>query len=414
MMRVLCVIVACAGLSLPALCQQSQNTSDNDPSIVMTMTLEGGELIGPGADALLARLPTAQFVLIGEDHGFSDPSEIALALAKAGRSSGLTNHVAEVGPITDELITQRLANGSVDDLTDLLSGRPLAIPFVNTVADAALADYFIDQADLDQDVFWGVDQEFIGSPLMHLESLMELATGFEAEDLVSALLEEERDAFGSGNQEAAFLFTATSETFQELYSSFSDVPDAYEIIQALEVSATIYQSFKAGRGFASNTARIHYMRQTFISAYNAAPSSAPRALFKFGAIHMARGTTFLNTFDLGSLTEGIAAANELDVLRIAVMPLEGEQLIVSPTADETFQTRSMRSNDVAGFLGIIGVGDEDIPEDGYAVIALEPIRYQLEQNGLNQLPPPAKFFILGYDYVVTTRGARAAVPIIAE
>ncbi|MEM6899994.1 MAG: hypothetical protein AAF583_09505, partial [Pseudomonadota bacterium] len=79
MMRVFCVIVACVGLSLPALCQQSQNTSDYDASILMTMTLEDDELIGPGADALLARLPNAQFVLIGEDHGFSDPSEIALA-----------------------------------------------------------------------------------------------------------------------------------------------------------------------------------------------------------------------------------------------------------------------------------------------------------------------------------------------
>ena len=73
-------------------------TAEAEPPVV-TMALENGALTGPGAALLLDRLPTAQFIQVGEDHGFADSPEIALALAKASRKYGVVNHVIEEGPI---------------------------------------------------------------------------------------------------------------------------------------------------------------------------------------------------------------------------------------------------------------------------------------------------------------------------
>ena len=403
--------LAIVGLGGAAPAAQAQEPPRPAIATVETMTLRDGALDGPGADRLLERLPGAQFVLIGEDHGFADAPDIALALARAGARHGFDHHVAEVGPMTDRIVSDLLKKGGPDDLAALLQDRPLAAPFINMREDAVLADYFIDRARRRTDAFWGVDQEFIGSPLLHFETLKDMARNEAARAMAESLLASEQDAFSSGRQDAAFMMTATPETFDALRAAFPRSPRASEIIDALEASAGIYQAYAAGRNFESNASRIAYLRAQFLDAYRNAPGDAPRALFKFGAIHMGRGTTFLNTFDLGSLTEGIAAGNGLDVLRVAFMPLEGRQTIVRPSPDGAFRTIDMRSENVAGFLGLLGVDESSIPEDGYAVISMEEAALALEQRALSQLPEEVRFFLLGFDYLITTRGARAATPL---
>ncbi len=130
-----------------------------------------------------------------------------------------------------------------------------------------------------------------------------------------------------------------------------------------------------------------------------------------GAIHLGLGTTFLSTFDLGALTEGIAAENGLDVLRVLVLPLSGRQTAIAPSADGPFKTAEMKSELTAGLLKAIGVDEGAIAAEGYSVIPLEPVRRALEQQGLNGLTDEQRFFVLGYDYLVTTKSARAATPL---
>lgn len=381
-----------------------------EPS-VYSMRIEGGALTGPGADVILADLPSAQFVLVGEDHGFADPPEIALALAKAGRTHGLVNHVAEVGPLTDEWIETRLGEGGPDALAAALQGRPLAVPFLGMREDAALADYFLKNAPRRRDVLWGVDQEFIGSTLIWLDRLETLAKTDAARKLVADALAAERTAFAKGDFGAMFMFTATTETFAGLRSAFAGDKQAAPIIDALDESAAIYRAYNSGKNYASNADRISYIRREFLRQYGAAKGPAPRALFKMGAIHLGLGTTVLSTYDLGALTEGVAAANGLEVLRILVLPLAGMQTAIAPSADGPFKTAETRSDLVSGLLKSIGVDEGQVAPDGYTVIPLEPVRRALEQKGLGALTDEQRFFVLGYDYLVTTKTARAATPL---
>lgn len=375
------------------------------------MRLEEGALTGPGADLLLADVPTAQFILIGEDHGFADPPDIALALAKAGRPHGLVNHVVEIGPLTDEWVEARLKAGGPDALAAALEGRPLAIPFLGMSEDAELAAYFLKNAPRGRDVLWGVDQEFIGSTLIWLDRLAALAKTDTAQKLAGNALAAERAAFAKGDFGAMFMFTATPETFSALRGAFAGDKDAATIIAALDESAAIYRAYNSGKNYASNADRIAYIRREFLRQYGAAKGPAPRALFKMGAIHLGLGTTFLSTFDLGALTEGVAAENGLEVLRVLVLPLAGMQTAIAPSADGPFKTAAMKSEMVAGLLSAMGVDDDAIPSDGYAVIPLEQARRKLEQKGLGALTAEQRFFVLGYDYLVTTRTARAATPL---
>lgn len=375
------------------------------------MSLIEGKLEGDGADLLRAELPNAQFILIGEDHGFADPPEIALALAREARSYNVVHHVIEVGPRTDRLLTEVLDGGNEAALAGLLANRPLAIPFANMAEDARLADFFVDEAATGSDPLWGVDQEFIGSTLIYLEKLAAMAPSSDAAALARSRLDAERQAIATGNLGALFLMSGAPEDFTALRAAFSGDADAEALIRELSESAEIYALYGSGANYSSNAARVALIRRQFIEAYRAAPGPAPRALFKMGASHLGLGTGTLNTFDLGSLTEGIAAANGLDVLRIVFIPLEGQQTRTNPGAEETFEPASYRSEDTSALLTAAGLSDASIPVDGYAVIPLEPLRLRLEQAGLRGMSPENRFLLLGYDYLVTTRGARPATPL---
>ena len=405
------ILASAVGLFLTgAASAVAQDTGAAAPPVYV-MGLEAGVLTGPGADIILADVPSAQFILVGEDHGFADPPEIALALAKAARPHGLINHVVEIGPLTDEWVEKRLGAGGPDALAKALDGRPLAIPFLGLREDALLADYFLKSAPRRRDVLWGVDQEFIGSTLIWLEHLQSTAKTEAARKLVADALAAERTAFAKGDFSSMFMFAAAPETFEKLRAAFAGDEKALPVIEALAESAAIYRAYNAGKNYASNADRIAYIRKEFLRQYGAAKGPTPRALMKMGAIHLGLGTTFLSTFDLGALSEGVAAANGLKTLRVLILPLAGMQTTITPSADGPFRTSEMRSELTAGILKAIGVEEGAVAAEGYTVISLEPVRRSLEQKGLNALTAEQRFFVLGYDYLVTTKSARAATPL---
>ena len=61
--------------------------------------------------------------------------------------------------------------------------------------------------------------------------------------------------------------------------------------------------------------------------------------------------------------------------------------------------------------GSPGIDSADISEQGWSVVELGPIRHALGQKGIDALSKELKFTLMGYDYLVTTRGARAATPL---
>lgn len=381
------------------------------PVQVEALTLDDGALAGPGAAILKARLASSQFILFGEDHGFADSPQLALAIAQAARPFGFKYHVVEVGPLSEEWASAILRKEGLAGLAAALDGRPLALPFLGMREDAELAEYFLSNAARGENAIWGVDQEFVGSPLIHLKRLTELAKTPQARTLAGSLLATERTAFSKGRQNELFVFSAKDETFAALKEAFADDPEARKIITALEESAAIYQLYGEGKNYASNTRRVALLRQQFIAQYGAAPEKAPRVFFKMGSNHLTRGTTLLNTFDLGSLTEGVAAENGLGVLRILFVPLEGKATHVSLSADKPFVTEDYRSDEIASLLAMLAIDEDDIAAGSWSLIALEPVRQALGQKGLNSLSGELRSFVLGFDYLLTTRGARAARPL---
>ena len=212
-----------------------------------------------------------------------------------------------------------------------------------------------------------------------------------------------------------FFFAATPEQWAALREAFAADSAKLAVVDAMERSAKIYGHYLKGRGLDNNLDRVALIRETFLDAYQTAArreGKPPKVILKGGSTHAGRSTSSMATFDLGSLLEGMAAANAMEVLHIAYLPLAGEQIGVMPSPDGPFAIKQVDAGKLRAALEQAGVdlGPVDAGE-GHFVIPMEPVKRALRNKGLQGLDPMTRFTVLGYDYLITTAKGRAATPL---
>ena len=397
---------------LASLFATSSFAQETKPESVLTaMAVEFGAdgLSGPGADVLRNDLERAQFVSIGEDHGFADAPALVAAFAAEGAHLGFDYYAVEVGPYSSRWLTAILSDGGVDALGEALTGQTLAVPFLGMREEAEVASAFIARGKL-----WGFDQEFIGSPLIHFAELEEGASD-EARALLAELLASEREAFSTGNQGAVFFMAGKPEQWAALREAFADDRAKLARLDAMERSANIYRYYIQGRGLDNNLDRVDLIRESFLAAYHEAETRdgiPPKVILKAGSTHAGRSTSAMATFDLGSLVEGMAAANGMEALHIAYLPLGGEQIAVFPSPEGSYTVKGVDSEKLRAMLEQAGVDLAPIDAgEGHFLIAMEPVKRALRNKGLQALDPMTRFTVLGYDYLITTAKGRPATPL---
>jgi hypothetical protein len=210
-------------------------------------------LSGPGGERLRTAMEQAQFVALGEDHGFAGSPQLGEALAHDAaaiaerQDAGPLYHAVEVGPHTVRWVAAQIETGGLDALGSGLEGRPWAMPFLSNVEDAALAAPFAAAGQL-----WGIDQEFVGSPSLLFEVL-----GARTKDKATkALLQDWRAkddaALAAGKFDAIFTSYATAANFSDLRARFGGDADALAMIDDLAESTRIYQLNNTGQYLQNN------------------------------------------------------------------------------------------------------------------------------------------------------------------
>tara|TARA_R110000850_G_scaffold38795_2_gene100861 strand:+ start:755 stop:1993 length:1239 start_codon:yes stop_codon:yes gene_type:complete len=360
-------------------------------------------LSGAGGDRLKGALADAQFVALGEDHGFAGAPELGQALAAEARAFGPLYHAVEVGPATMQWIRSRLGAGGPDALGDALAGRPLAFPFLSNREDAGLAHDF----DHGERV-WGIDQEFVGAPMILMDELAALAPDAASKDRLHAIRDADMASLANGAFDNIWMNRADPAQISMLKQAFAGSLPALAIVEALAASAHIYRLNSEGAYLQNNEQRSALMRGYFLERYRAAPEPAPRVLFKMGAYHMGRGTTPTSIYDLGSLLPGLAAANGLTSVHIAYLPMDGMVRVIKPADGKATAVQPYEDEGVGAILAAAEISPERIGPAGHYLIPIAPLRHRLAGKKMKALPAFARFVLLGFDYLVTTRDATAA------
>lgn len=377
-----------------------------EPTEILAIGFSDAGLDGPGGDRLRGELADAQFIAVGEDHGFAGAPWLAAALAaeaEAITDAGPLFHAVEVGPRTTRWVGTLLASGGVAALDGAMEGRPYAMPFLSNAEDAALAGRFAANGRL-----WGIDQEFIAAPTVLVDLLLARTDDAPVRAQLTAMRDADRAALAEGRFGDVLLSTMPPAGFDALAAHFPGDADAVAIVAALAESARVYQLNNAGRYLENNDARGRLMQRLFLDAWRSATPANPRVLFKMGAYHLGRGTTPTGIYDLGSLLPGLAAARGHRSLHIAYVPVGGQVRVIRPGADGFTAVTDYADSMVTPILQAAGIDPATLPPTGHVLIALRPLRYRLAGAAMRALSVDARFVLNGFDYLVTTRAATAA------
>ncbi len=404
--RLVVMAAAAIAISHPLTAQGNAESPVEILPIIFSPQGIGGE----GGERLRGEIEKAQFVALGEDHGFADAPQLAQALAAEMRQfDRKVYHAAEIGPYSARWLQKRLATGRGDvglkAVSEGLAGKPLAMPFTSNVEDAKLAADFADVKGRPR--FWGIDQEFVGAPMILMEQLATDAPDDATADMARSVAIADGAALAKGAFDDVWLAKATAGDFDSMAAKFEGHDEARGLILAMAASADIYQYNNRGAYAASNEARAALMRSYFLREYRIA-GKAPRVMLKMGANHLGRGTTPVGIYDLGSLLPGLAAANGLNSLHVAFIPLAGDVRIFSPSQESGTAVQKYEDEIVAPLLAAAGIAPEKIGSAGYVLIPLADFRYRITGKQRRELSATARFILEGFDYLVTTRAAKPA------
>jgi len=384
------------------------------PPQTLALEVKDGKLSGAGAEMIRSELAKAQFILFGEDHGFADSPIILRAIAKEARPLGFKYHVVEVGPISTRMIRETLTRDGVSGLHKIVHETPLGIPFLGLKDDAELASDFLGADSKGTPFLWGIDQEFIGSPPFHLKRLVEIAPDEKARSAAQKLLLEEKEAAAKADQKNFLLTRFKDADFDVLATQFKGQEEAQNIIAELKESAAIYQLWMSGRNYENNARRARLLAKNFLAAYKSAADPQPKIVFKMGIEHVALGTTTVNTLDLGTLATSMARANGQTALRIAFLPIGGQNTAFAPKPGNPATVQKYDGKESKEFFEAIGLDAAALPKEGWALIPMEPIRQSLDTKGIAALKPFARFIVIGYDYVITTADGKPGASLYGE
>ncbi|MBL0924457.1 MAG: hypothetical protein IBJ12_08325 [Sphingomonadaceae bacterium] len=127
-----------------------------------------------------------------------------------------------------------------------------------------------------------------------------------------------------------------------------------------------------------------------------------------GAYHLGRGTTPVGIYDLGSILPGLAAANGKRSLHIAYIPIGGSVRSFGPSETGVTSVKNYKDEGMAALLAAANVAPDAIGATGHVLIPLAALRYRMTGKQKRELTELARFVLNGFDYLVTTRDAKAA------
>ena len=332
--------------------------------------VEEGRLHGPGGQWLVEHAGAARFTLIGESHHNAETPLLTAALLHALQPSGYSAYVVESGPESTRLLMEAVAQDDVDAGVSLLRQFPFSIAFLDQKDELHTAAAAL---DLGYEV-WGVDQEFLGSPLLLLHRLSQLSSEPDERARMDDLMNREKAALErflqTGDQSGAFLLSASADDFAALAATFPK-PDSEgaRIVSQLRHSAEIYRAFAERRYYENNATRVELIKRNFLRQLQGPDGQLPerRALIKMGSVHAGRGRTPMHVYDIGNFAAELAFAQGGESFHVLVLAAGAVH------ADGTFHSWRERLPHLAPAL-------DRVTEDSPMVFDLRPLRALLTQK----------------------------------
>jgi len=358
---------------------------------------------GPGWDWLVQQARDARFTLIGEEHGVAETAQLAGALFNTLRGSGYSRMAIELSPIVAQDIEAAGRRYGLQGILDFFAVPTTWSPmYLREEAEFLAA--VITGAPRNERVLWGCDREIFSD--RYLIARLEPKVPPRARESFTRLKEASANAWA---QQTPFLFSQQDSAVVSAVQTAWPNPDreSATILRTLEESLAINAVGRTGTAWDSSDRRARWMRNCLAERLKEERGSPLKALMKFGYNHMIRGANYVNIFDVGAMTDEVAALSGARAFHILVLPGPGSrQAVLGPGRSFT----SVSSDEFDEFRA----GDQRLTRvlpnanaTGHEVIDLRSLR-PLAMRGLESWNPDVVRTIHGYDAAVMWKGAHAS------
>jgi hypothetical protein len=362
---------------------------------------------GPGWDWLVRQARKARFTLIGEEHGVAETAQFSAAMFGALRGAGYSRMAIELSPMIAEDIEKAARRNGLQGILNFFATPTTWSPMYLREEAQFLASV-INGAPKGERVLWGLDREIFSD--RYLISRLESRVPPRAKESFARLKVASTTAWERNQKEPGppFLFTQDPALVSAVRAAWPN-PDSESdmILRTLEESLAINAVARTGTAWDSSERRAQWMRGNLAARLREERPGSPKVMMKFGYNHMIRGANYVNIFDVGAMTDEVAALSGDRAFHILILPGPGShQAVLGPARSFV----SVSSDDFDEFRA----GDQRLTRvlsnpnaTGHEVIDFRPLR-TLAMRGLESWNSDVVRTIHGYDAAVIWKGARAS------
>jgi hypothetical protein len=367
---------------------------------------------GPGWDWLIQEARDARFTLVGEEHGVAETAQFSAALFNALRGSGYSRIAVELSPIIAQDIEAAASRNGLQGIADFLAVPGAWGALYELREEAQFLAAAVNAVPRNEHVLWGLDREIFSD--RYLISKLEARVPRRARESFTRLKEASTNAWARHQQnpspENLFILSQDPAVVSAVRTAWPN-PDRESdtILRTLEESLAISAAARTDSAWAYSQRRAQWNRSNLAARLREewGRGSPPKVMLKFGYNHMIRGANYVNVFDLGAMTDEVAALSGGRAFHILVLPGPGSrQAVLGPgrsfvpvSSDEfdEFRTGDQRLTRVL----------PNANATSHEVIDFRALR-PLAMRGLEGWNPDVVRTIHGYDAAVIWKGAHAS------
>ncbi len=259
------------------------------------------------------------------------------------------------------------------------------------------------------EVFWGVDYE-VASDRPLLRQLRDMDRPASSIQPLDALVEASNASWAqyeeSGDPQFIFSFSGDPALVTAVRDAWPGPgKEAAWILDTLQSTFEINQSWILGRGWESNARRAALLRSNFLRHWQRAQQvgSTPRVIVKLGANHIVRGRNMTGTFDLGTLLPEIAAVQGGRSFSMLVLPGEKSMVAVLNPSSWTYEPKPAKDSYSQG----VDVLTDAVYPDAFTLIDLTALR-PIVGSRIDKYGADVARIVHGFDMLLVMSGSTAA------
>ncbi|NIJ53365.1 hypothetical protein [Dyadobacter arcticus] len=277
-----------------------------------TFLPERNTFVGTGWLDILEKVKKSNYVLIGEDHLMNEVPQFCSALLNETK---FDNFFCEIDPFSASIIETRLKSQSDKEWNEFI------LAYGNTFSFYAMKpelDLF-KQLVKDKTKIFGTDQILIVADRLICNEWKTKTKNAAAAAIYAEIENQSKTHFDRFRKDPSQPFYMLTSDFEKNISALSALQLSKEevnVIDKLKLTARIYKE-------QNHHLRIQLMKEQLMQEYE--NWADKKSLFKYGAIHMPKGQSLMDIYDLGNLINNVADSRFQKSLHIMIIGKSGSQ-----------------------------------------------------------------------------------------